>query len=268
MTIEAKAVSKHFTQRSARSSARPTTVAVNEVSFTLAPGKTIGVVGESGSGKSTLARLTLGLLQATNGCIELDGEDIAGLGREGIKRFRRSVQPVFQDPRSALNWKHSIEVIVTEPLVNFRIGSRTQRRQRAVELLDQVRLSPTILKRKAPELSGGMLQRVAIARALALDPTYLICDEPLSALDVSVQAGVINILLELQESKGLAMMFISHDLEIVRHVSDHVLVMYGGDVVEQAPALRLYENPTHPYTRHLLGHEEIPASTDGRQGAD
>lgn len=266
MTIEAKAVSKHFTHRSARSGARPTTVAVNEVSFTLEPGTTLGVVGESGSGKSTLARLTLGLLPATSGRIELEGEDISGLDAEGMKRFRRAVQPVFQDPRSALNWKHSIEVIVTEPLVNYRVGSRAFRRQRAAELLEQVRLSSTILKRKAPELSGGMLQRVAIARALALDPTYLICDEPLSALDVSVQAGVINLLLELQEGRGLAMMFISHDLEIVRHVSDHVLVMYGGDVVEQAPAQRLYESPTHSYTRHLLGHEDMNAAPAPSQG--
>jgi peptide/nickel transport system ATP-binding protein len=254
MTIAVRDLSKAFPARSGG-----ITVAVNSVSFELLPGTTLGVVGESGSGKSTLARLVLCLLPPTAGTIEVDGQDVSTLGKDGLREFRRRVQPVFQDPRSALNRRHTIETIVTEPLLNYRVGNRAARRRRATELLEDVRLSADLLAKKPAELSGGMLQRVAVARALALDPTYLVCDEPLSALDVSVQAGVINLLLDLQEVRGLAMMFISHDLEIVRHVSDDVLVMFSGDVVEHAPADQLYRSAQHPYTRRLLGQEDAGA---------
>lgn len=228
------------------------TVGVDGVTCEVRPGQTLGVVGESGSGKSTLARLMLGLLMPSAGHIEFEGKSVAGFGRSQWRSFRQSVQPIFQDPRSSLNWRHSIERIITEPLQNFG-QSPKQRSERSLALLEQVRLPTHILKRQTSDVSGGQLQRVAIARALALDPKYLICDEPLSALDVSVQAGVLNLLLDLQASRNLAMMFISHDLEVVRHVSDRVIVMYRGAVMEDAPAGDLYRQPRHPYTQVLLG---------------
>lgn len=228
------------------------TTGVDGVSCEVKPGQTLGVVGESGSGKSTLARLMLGLLTPSAGHIEFEGQPLSGFGRGRWRSFRQSVQPIFQDPRSSLNWRHSIERILTEPLQNFGQPPK-KRAERALELLEQVRLPTHILRRQTSDVSGGQLQRVAIARALALDPGYLICDEPLSALDVSVQAGVLNLLLDLQESRNLAMMFISHDLEVARHVSDRVIVMYRGAVMEDAPADDLYRQPRHPYTQLLLG---------------
>jgi oligopeptide/dipeptide ABC transporter ATP-binding protein len=228
------------------------TMGVDHVTCEVSPGQTLGVVGESGSGKSTLARLTLGLIAPTNGTIEFEGKPINSFGRGQWRNFRQAVQPIFQDPRSSLNWRHSIERIITEPLQNFGQSS-AERARRALALLEQVRLPTQILQRQTSDVSGGQLQRVAIARALALDPTYLICDEPLSALDVSVQAGVLNLLLDLQVSRNLAMMFISHDLEVVRHVSDRVIVMYRGAVMEDASASDFYGQPKHPYTQILLG---------------
>jgi peptide/nickel transport system ATP-binding protein len=240
------------------------TTAVDDVSFTLAPGETLGLVGESGSGKSTVARMALGLISPTAGRVEFEGKPLAGFSRSDWLRFRRQVQVVFQDPRSALNWRLGIASQITEPLRNFGVGDRAARRVRAAELLDQVNLSSRVLERRPAELSGGQLQRVAIARALALGPTYLVCDEPLSALDVSVQAGIVNLLLDLQTSTGLAMLFISHDLEIVRHMSDQVMVMRHGEVVEAASAQKLYEHADHPYSRELLG---LPAQAPDT-GAD
>jgi oligopeptide/dipeptide ABC transporter ATP-binding protein len=210
------------------------------------------VVGESGSGKSTLARLMLGLLAPSSGHVEFEGKSLSSFGHGQWRAFRHAVQPIFQDPRSSLNWRHSIERIITEPLQNFGQGS-AERGRRALALLDQVRLPTHIMQRQTSDVSGGQLQRVAIARALALDPSYLICDEPLSALDVSVQAGVLNLLLDLQASRHLAMMFISHDLEVVRHVSDRIIVMYRGAVMEDATATDFYKQPRHPYTQVLLG---------------
>ena len=237
------------------------TMGVDHVTCEVEPGQTLGVVGESGSGKSTLARLTLGLITPTSGTVEFDGKPLNSFGRGQWRSFRQAVQPIFQDPRSSLNWRHSIERIITEPLQNFGQGS-AERARRALALLEQVRLPTQILQRQTSDVSGGQLQRVAIARALALDPTYLICDEPLSALDVSVQAGVLNLLLDLQASRNLAMMFISHDLEVVRHVSDRVIVMYRGAVMEDASASDFYGQPKHPYTQILLGRAS-PLPEDG-----
>ena len=252
MSLVATGVTEHFVT-SHRWPLKPVvTVAVDQVSCTVAPGQTLGVVGESGSGKSTLARLMLGLIQPTAGTVEFDGRALAKFGSDQWRSFRRAVQPIFQDPRSSLNWRHSIQTIITEPLQNFG-QSAAERKQRALALLEQVRLPSHILGRRTFDVSGGQLQRVAIARALALDPKYLVCDEPLSALDVSVQAGVLNLLLDLQASRNLAMMFISHDLEVVRHVSDRVIVMYRGAVMEDAPAVDLYSKPRHPYAQVLLG---------------
>jgi peptide/nickel transport system ATP-binding protein len=273
VSLVAQEVSKHFVTARRWPLPAEVTVGVDRVECSVEPGLTLGVVGESGSGKSTLARLLLGLLEPTSGLIEFEGKPIGKFGRAQWRAFRRSVQPIFQDPRSALNWRHSIQTIITEPLGNFGLGAEEQK-QKALALLEQVRLPTHVLKRQTSDVSGGQLQRVAIARALALDPRYLICDEPLSALDVSVQAGVLNLLLELQSSRRLAMMFISHDLEVVRHVSDRVIVMYHGAVMEDAPAVDLYRQPRHPYTQVLMGRasplaedatvpKEVAARADG-----
>jgi peptide/nickel transport system ATP-binding protein len=252
VSLVAHQVSKHFVTAHRWPLPAEVTIGVDRVDCSVEPGQTLGVVGESGSGKSTLARLMLGLLEKTSGHIEFEGRPIDGFGRSQWRAFRQAVQPIFQDPRSALNWRHSIQTIITEPLRNFGVKTEEQK-QKALGLLEQVRLPTHVLQRQTSDVSGGQLQRVAIARALALDPRYLICDEPLSALDVSVQAGVLNLLLELQASRRLAMMFISHDLEVVRHVSDRVIVMYHGAVMEDAPAVDLYRQPRHPYTQVLMG---------------
>lgn len=252
MSLAAEAVAKHFLTSNRWPLKPDFTVAVDRVDCTISPGQTLGVVGESGSGKSTLARLMLGLIEPTSGSVSFDGRPLAKFGSSEWRKFRGEVQPIFQDPRSSLNWRHSIQAIITEPLENFGQPA-SERNERALALLEQVRLPANILRRRTFDVSGGQLQRVAIARALALDPKYLVCDEPLSALDVSVQAGVLNLLLDLQASRSLAMMFISHDLEVVRHVSDRVIVMYRGAVMEDAPAVDLYTKPRHPYTQVLLG---------------
>jgi peptide/nickel transport system ATP-binding protein len=226
-------------------------VAVADASFDLREGQTVGVVGESGSGKSTLGRLMLGLDAPTAGMVALSDVDLTTMNRTEFREFRRSVQPIFQDPRSALNWRHSIGRILAEPLVNAR-QPRTLRERRVREVLDEVRLPSFVLGRRPRELSGGMLQRVAIGRALVLRPRYLICDEVLSALDASVRAGIVNLLLSLQQEHQLAMLFISHDLETIRHMSDTVLVMWRGEVVESGPTSDVYEHPQHEYTRYLM----------------
>jgi oligopeptide/dipeptide ABC transporter ATP-binding protein len=252
VSLVANSVTKHFVTSNRWPLKPDFTVAVDSVDCTINPGQTVGVVGESGSGKSTLARLMLGLIEPTKGSIDFEDRPLAKFGSSQWRDFRRAVQPIFQDPRSSLNWRHSIQTIITEPLENFGQPA-AERRRRALALLDQVRLPSNILSRRTFDVSGGQLQRVAIARALALDPKYLVCDEPLSALDVSVQAGVLNLLLDLQVGRNLAMMFISHDLEVVRHVSDRVIVMYRGAVMEDARAVDLYTKPRHPYTQVLLG---------------
>jgi peptide/nickel transport system ATP-binding protein len=251
MTLRGSGLRKEYP---ARGRAGGSTVAVQDASFVLEAGRTIGVVGESGSGKSTLGRLALGIEEPTAGHLYLDGVDVSGLQKGTVRAFKKAVQPIFQDPRSALNWRHSVDTIVNEPLVNDGLD-RAARAVRVRELLDQVQLPETVIRRKPRELSGGMLQRVAIARALALQPRYLICDEVLSALDMSVQAGVVNLLLQLQRDQDLAMLFISHDLDVVRHMSDDVIVMCRGEVVESGPADEVYRNPQDEYTRYLLGRD-------------
>lgn len=260
MTIAVREVTKVFAGRGHGSR---DTHAVRGASFELAPGQTLGLVGESGSGKSTLARIVLGLLPATSGHVEFDGRRTDQFGPREWADFRRQVQAVFQDPRQSLNWRLDIATIVTEPLRNYGIGTKASRRDRAAELLEQVHVSPRLLSRRPGEVSGGQLQRVAIARALALEPAYLVCDEPLSALDVSVQAGILNLFLDLQQSRGLAMLFISHDLAVVRHLSDHVVVMRSGEIVENATADDFYRRPSHSYSRELLGLETGLAASQG-----
>ncbi|TVR39478.1 MAG: ATP-binding cassette domain-containing protein [Planctomycetota bacterium] len=232
--------------------------AVDGVSFQLQTGKTIGIVGESGCGKSTTARALIGLIEPSAGRIAYHGKDIIGLGRQGWRQLRRQVQMVFQDPYASLNPRMSVGDIIDEPLRNYRIGNRESRRQRVRELLDLVGLDATSLRRFPHEFSGGQRQRIGIARALALEPQALICDEPVSALDVSVQAQIINLLIDLRQRLGLSLIIIAHDLAVVRHLADEILVMYLGQVAESGPAQRLMAQPQHPYTQALLASIPIP----------
>jgi oligopeptide transport system ATP-binding protein len=231
--------------------------AVDKVSFELARGETLGLVGESGCGKSTVARALLRLVPA-QGRVEFDGEDLLALQGRALRRHRRNLQMVFQDPFSSLNPRMTVGSLIAEPLIAHDFGSARQREARVRELLELCGLSVSYLRRYPHEFSGGQRQRVAIARALALSPTFLVADEPLSALDVSIRAQIMNLLVQLQQTLGLTLLFISHDLAAVRHLADKVAVMYLGTLVEVAPAEALYRRPHHPYTRALLGAIAIP----------
>jgi peptide/nickel transport system ATP-binding protein len=226
--------------------------AVDNVSFRLPRASTLAIAGESGSGKSTLARMVLGLLRPTSGSVLFDGQDIAGLDRRASSGFRRRVQPVFQNPYSSLDPMYSVFRTIEEPLRVHRIGNRGQRQRAVHELADQVALPSSLLHRLPRELSGGQRQRVAIARALALRPQVLVCDEPVSALDVVVQDQVLALMAELQAALGLTYLFISHDLAVIRQIADDVLVMQAGRVVEHAPAAAVFTAPRADYTRRLL----------------
>ncbi|WP_068184622.1 ABC transporter ATP-binding protein [Mycobacterium sp. UM_CSW] len=231
--------------------------AVDAVSFRLRRASTLAIAGESGSGKSTLARMVLGLLRPTSGSVVFDGTLIDdGLDREAALAFRRRVQPVFQNPYSSLDPMYSVFRAIEEPLRIHRVGDRRQRERAVLELVDRVALPSSVLRRLPRELSGGQRQRVAIARALALRPEVLVCDEAVSALDVLVQAQILDLLAQLQAEMGLTYLFISHDLAVIRQIADDVLVMRAGRVVEQAPTEELFTRPAHEYTRRLL--EAIP----------
>ncbi|MBV8291580.1 MAG: ABC transporter ATP-binding protein [Mycobacterium sp.] len=226
--------------------------AVDDVSFRLRKATTLAIVGESGSGKSTVARMMLGLLAPTSGTVTFDGRDVAALnGREALA-FRRRVQPVFQNPYSSLDPMYSVFRAIEEPLRIHRVGNRRERRAAVQELVDQVSLPPSVLERRPRELSGGQRQRVAIARALALRPEVLVCDEAVSALDVLVQAQILELLAGLKDALGLSYLFISHDLAVIRQIADEVLVMKAGRVVEHAPTDEVFTQPRHDYTRQLL----------------
>ncbi len=230
--------------------------AVDDVSFTVEEGTTVGLVGESGSGKTTIGRALLKLTPPTarlNGKVEFAGREILGLPEREFRPLRREIQMIFQDPFNSLNPRQRVESILAEPLeIHCRDLSRADRRARVVELLDQVGLPREAATRYPHEFSGGQRQRIGIARALAARPRFIVCDEPVSALDVSVQAQIVNLLQDLQEQLGLTYLFIAHDLAVVEHISDQVLVMYHGKIVEAAPAESIYRDPQHDYTKRLL----------------
>ena len=241
--------------------------AVDGVSLTIGKGETLGLVGESGCGKSTLGKSIVRLLKPTAGQIKFQGTDITQMAQPALRPLRQDFQMVFQDPAESLDSRMNVNELVAEPLVIQRMGNARQRRARVAELLDQVGLPKSAAQKFPFEFSGGQRQRIGIARALAVNPDLLILDEPVSALDVSVQAQVINLLLELQRELGLSYLFIAHDLAVVKHVSDRVAVMYLGKLVEEADANELYENPKHAYTKALFSAIPVPEPNNGRERA-
>ncbi|MFT4537587.1 MAG: oligopeptide/dipeptide ABC transporter ATP-binding protein [Planctomycetota bacterium] len=252
--LEVKDLHKHFPIGSEGFWGKPaaTLRAVDGVSFHLERGETLGLVGESGCGKSTVARTIVGLHPATSGSIMFEGKDLASLTRRGWRPYRRRLQMIFQDPYASLDPRQTVASILSEPLKIHRLGGPRKRRLRAMELLDAVGLNPRHIHRYPHEFSGGQRQRIGIARALALEPEIIVCDEPVSALDVSIQAQVINLLRELQERFNLAYLFIAHDLAVVRHICRRIAVMYLGRIVEISDRDSLFADPRHPYTKALL----------------
>jgi oligopeptide transport system ATP-binding protein len=238
--------------------------AVDGVSFAIARGETLGLVGESGCGKSTLCRAILQLIKPTSGSVRFDGHEVAGLSRRQMRPLRREIQMVFQDPYASLNPRKRVGQIVADPLKRQGVASGADLRRRVHELLEKVGLSAEHYNRYPHEFSGGQRQRIGIARALALRPKLVVADEPVSALDVSIQAQIINLLADLQDDFGLTYLFVAHDIGVVRHVSNRIAVMNAGKIVEEGPADQVCEHPSHPYTKKLLAAVPIPDPRESR----
>jgi len=261
--LEVRGLTKHFPVRGGVLLRRIGDVhAVDAVSFSVRRGETLGVVGESGCGKSTVGKTLLRLLEPSAGSIFFEGRDITHLGPAELRALRRQMQIVFQDPFESLNARHSVGRILEEPFVIHRMGTALERRRWVDELLERVGLSSEAAERYPHEFSGGQRQRIGIARAIALRPKLIVCDEAVSALDVSIQAQVLNLLLDLQRDMNLALIFIAHDLAVVKHMSDRIAVMYLGQIVEYASAADIYSRPRHPYTRALLSAIPVPDPID------
>ena len=255
--VEVSHLTKTFTRSRGLLRGSSSVNAVDDVSFSILQGETFGLVGESGSGKTTTGRCVLRLIEPTSGAVSFAGEDVLAFSSQRMRAARRDMQIVFQDPYASLNPRLRVGAIVAEPLEIHSVGTAAERRVRVEELLTLVGLDPSWTRRYPHEFSGGQRQRIGLARALALNPSFVIADEPVSALDVSIQAQVVNLLIDLQERLGLTYLFIAHDLRLVRHICDRVAVMYRGRIVEMARAADLFSSPRHPYTQALLS--AIPA---------
>src|SRR5687767_8067501 len=256
--LQVRHLTKEFTRKSGVFGTGTPVRAVDDVTFDIAEGETFGLVGESGSGKTTTGRCILRLLEPTSGEVRFRGDDVLAFSRKRLREARRDMQIVFQDPFSSLNPRMRVRAIVEEPLIIHRMGSKAERDARVRELFELVGLDPSQLSRYPHEFSGGQRQRIGLARALALNPSLVIADEPVSALDVSVQAQVVNLLMDLQERLKLTYLFIAHDLRLVRHICSRTAVMYLGRIVEMGETEAIFANPAHPYTRALLSAIPVP----------
>ncbi|MCB5388130.1 dipeptide ABC transporter ATP-binding protein [Blautia glucerasea] len=264
--LETKDLSKYFTAKKGLLNLQPSVVkAVDHVSLSVKRGETLGLVGESGCGKSTLGRTILRLIPATEGQVLYNGEDILTYDKKKMWEMRRKLQIIFQDPYSSLNPRMTVYDLISAPLEVYRIGTKEERREMVEEILQEVGLDKQYLNRFPHEFSGGQRQRIGIARALILNPEFVVCDEAVSALDVSVRAQVLNLMRNMQQKKNLTYLFISHDLSVVRHISDRIAVMYLGSVAEIAEKAQLYSNPMHPYTKALLSAIPLPEVKKKRQ---